>query len=56
MKHPRALILSLLLATTSSALAEKGTRLSWATASEGGGFQLFGKAIAQVISASDNRG
>lgn len=28
---------------------------SWATATRGGGFQLFGKNLAEVINATDNR-
>jgi TRAP transporter TAXI family solute receptor len=45
----------LTLATATPALAGDSTRISWATATKGGGFQLFGEHIAAVINATDSR-
>ncbi|MGD9393078.1 MAG: TAXI family TRAP transporter solute-binding subunit [Chromatiales bacterium] len=47
------LLLALLFSPLTSA-AEPNT-VSWATATRGGGFQLFGKNLADVINATDNR-
>mgnify|MGYP001824384180 FL=1 len=45
----------LVLATAPAAMASDATRISWATATKGGGFQLFGENIAAVINATDSR-
>ncbi len=55
MKSVLGLIGSLLLATASATLASEATRISWATATKGGGFQLFGEHLAEVINAADRR-
>ena len=49
-------IVFLLLALTNAphSMASKTSHVSWATATTGGGFQLFGKAMAEVINALDN--
>lgn len=49
-------ITGLLLMLTSAPLALAGdaTRVSWATATKGGGFQLFGQHLADVINAADS--
>jgi TRAP transporter TAXI family solute receptor len=36
-------------------LADETSRISWATATKGGGFQLYGANIAEVINAVDGR-
>jgi TRAP transporter TAXI family solute receptor len=36
-------------------MASDTTRISWATATKGGGFQLFGEHVAEVINATDGR-
>jgi uncharacterized protein len=48
-------MLLLMLATTPPALSGDAIRISWATATKGGGFQLYGENVAKVINASDNR-
>ena len=45
----------LMLATAPPALASDTTRISWATATKGGGFQLFGENIAEVINTTDSQ-
>jgi len=52
--NPVALLL-LALTSTPPILAGDATPVSWATATKGGGFQLYGKTIADVISAADSR-
>ena len=44
----------LLLVISSLTLASDSTRISWATATKGGGFQLFGENVAAVINATDS--
>lgn len=48
-------ILWLALITAPIALASEGTHVKWATATKGGGFQLFGKNLAEVINATDSQ-
>lgn len=55
MKSFPAFALLMLLAFTSSVIAGDATQISWATATKGGGFQLFGKNLAEVINATDSR-
>jgi TRAP transporter TAXI family solute receptor len=55
MKSTSLRILLLMLATAPAAMASDATRISWATATKGGGFQLFGENIAAVINATDSR-
>jgi TRAP transporter TAXI family solute receptor len=55
MKSTSVKILLLVLATLPAAMASDATRISWATATKGGGFQLFGENIAAVINATDSR-
>lgn len=50
-----AALLSLLLIMSVPASAGDATRVSWATATKGGGFQLFGQHVADVINATDDR-
>ena len=47
-------IMLLLLATAPPTSASDATRISWATATKGGGFQLFGENVADVINATDS--
>jgi TRAP transporter TAXI family solute receptor len=42
------------LATGMPGLADEATRVSWATATQGGGFQLYGTHLAEVINAGDS--
>lgn len=51
---PKAVLL-LTLITSAPALSSDATQISWATATKGGGFQLFGANIAEVINASDRQ-
>lgn len=44
-----------LLAIALPALGDEGTRVTWATATKGGGFQLYGSTIAAVVNAEDSR-
>lgn len=53
MKSILVTMLLLMLATTPPAFASDATRISWATATKGGGFQLFGENVAQVINTTD---
>ena len=55
MKSIPVTILLLTLATAPPAMASDATRISWATATKGGGFQLFGENVAEVINATDSR-
>jgi TRAP transporter TAXI family solute receptor len=50
-------VAALLLTLIASPLtfSAEATSVSWATATEGGGFQLFGKNLAEVINATDSR-
>jgi TRAP transporter TAXI family solute receptor len=48
-------ILWLALITAPIALASEGTHVKWATATKGGGFQLFGKNLAEVINTTDSQ-
>lgn len=48
-------ILLLMLLSSGLALAGDSTRLNWATATKGGGFQLYGQHVTEVINASDTR-
>lgn len=54
MKSIPVTLILLMLATTPPAFASDATRISWATATKGGGFQLFGENIAKVINATDS--
>jgi len=54
MKSIPVAVLLLVLATATSSSAGDATRISWATATKGGGFQLFGQNIAEVINATDS--
>ncbi len=52
----RSIPVAILLLTLTAApptSASDATRISWATATKGGGFQLFGENIAKVINATD---
>lgn len=55
MKSIPVAVLLLTLTTSAPALSSDPTRISWATATKGGGFQLFGANIAEVINASDRQ-
>lgn len=55
MKSISVTTLLLVLATATPAMAGDTTRLSWATATKGGGFQLFGQNVAEVINTTDKR-
>ena len=50
----KVLAVLLTLLTGPLAFAAEPTPVSWATATEGGGFQLFGKNLADVINATDS--
>jgi TRAP transporter TAXI family solute receptor len=54
MKSIHIMFLLLALIITPHALAGNALDISWATATKGGGFQLFGKNLAEVINARDN--
>jgi TRAP transporter TAXI family solute receptor len=54
MKPVLCTLLSAMLVSAPAAMAGEATRISWATATKGGGFQLFGEAIAEVINAADS--
>lgn len=51
----RILTVLLLLLASFQAVAAEPTPVSWATATKGGGFQLFGQHLAEVINATDDR-
>ena len=53
MKLVPGTLLAVALVAAPAAMAGDATRISWATATPGGGFQLFGEAIAGVINAAD---
>ena len=55
MKTGRIAVLLLALSCAPWVFAGPPTEVRWATATEGGGFQLFGKAVAEVINAKDSR-
>jgi len=55
MKLCLAAISMLVLATVQPTLASDVTPVSWATATKGGGFQLFGENIAAAINAADGQ-
>ncbi len=55
MKTCLAAISMLMLATVQPTLASDVTPVSWATATKGGGFQLFGENIAAAINAVDSQ-
>lgn len=55
MKSIPVAVLLLTLTASAPALSSDPTRISWATATKGGGFQLFGANIAEVINASDRQ-
>ena len=47
-------ILHVMLAIAPAAIASDVTTISWATATKGGGFQLFGQNLADVINVTDS--
>ena len=53
MKSIQIAVLSLTLAVAPLALASDVIPVKWATATKGGGFQLFGQNMAEVINATD---
>ncbi|MDX1345405.1 MAG: TAXI family TRAP transporter solute-binding subunit [Sedimenticolaceae bacterium] len=53
MRSIKFLALSLTLLADPLAFSAQPTPVKWATATEGGGFQLFGKNLAEVINATD---
>ncbi|MGB5568879.1 MAG: hypothetical protein WBM81_06220, partial [Sedimenticolaceae bacterium] len=53
MKSIQIAVLSLTLAVAPLALASDGIPVKWATATKGGGFQLFGQNMAEVINTTD---
>jgi len=55
MKSIPVTVLLLVLGTAAPAVAGDVTRISWATATKGGGFQLFGENLAAVVNATDSR-
>ena len=55
MRSVSVLTVSLMLLVGSLTLAAEPTSVSWATATKGGGFQLFGQNLAEVINATDDR-
>lgn len=55
MKSIPITILSLALSIAALTRASDKTPIGWATATEGGGFQLFGKNMAEVINATDSQ-
>lgn len=55
MKSVKVLLLLLALLVSPLASADAPNTVSWATATKGGGFQLFGKNLAEVINATDSR-
>lgn len=54
MKSTPIAVLLLALATVPLAAADDATPISWATATKGGGFQLFGQNLADVINTTDS--
>ena len=55
MRPVKILFLLLALLALPAAFADEPEQIRWATATEGGGFQLFGKQLAEVINATDSR-
>ena len=55
MKTVSLTIFVLTLATALPALASDTKRITWATATKGGGFQLYGENLAEVINVTDGR-
>lgn len=55
MKFKAFMISLLMLAAATATPAGDATHISWATATKGGGFQLFGQNLAEVINATDER-
>ncbi len=55
MKPTQVVCLLLTLTTAPLVLATDKTTIRWATATKGGGFQLFGENMAEVINATDNQ-
>ncbi|MET0065308.1 MAG: TAXI family TRAP transporter solute-binding subunit [Candidatus Thiodiazotropha sp.] len=53
MKSLLTIIMLLMLVSCGLAVAGDSTRLNWATATKGGGFQLYGQHLADVINATD---
>ncbi len=53
MKPIQIAILSLALAVAPFALASEVIPVKWATATKGGGFQLFGQNMAEVINTTE---
>ncbi len=53
MKAP-LIVLLVTLAPALPVFAGDSTRIGWATATPGGGFQLFGENLAQVVNSADN--
>jgi len=51
----KVLTILLTLLAASLAFAAESVPVSWATATKGGGFQLFGQQLAEVINATDER-
>ena len=49
-----AALLALITANATPTLASDAAQVSWATATKGGGFQLYGQQIAEVINATDS--
>lgn len=54
MGSKKLLILVLALTAASLSLASGDTHVKWATATSGGGFQLFGKNMGDIINAIDS--
>jgi uncharacterized protein len=55
MRYVQVAALLLTLIASPLTFSAEATSVSWATATEGGGFQLFGKNLAEVINATDSR-
>ncbi len=55
MKSLPVMTFLLTLTTGLSSWAGEASRISWATATKGGGFQLFGETVAEVVNATDRR-
>lgn len=55
MRFVRVVALLSTLIASPLTLSADVTTVSWATATRGGGFQLFGKNLAEVINATDSR-
>ena len=55
MKSIPVTLLLMMLTFYPSAMASDARHISWATATKGGGFQLFGQTLAEVINATDSQ-